>query len=636
MRITKVFIPKSPDNREGLQDIKMDKLGSIVLLAGKNGAGKTRIANKIFSVFNSIPDREYANKEKKRELMMISQYEQSLTHWQNQSQGALTKQQIESNKQSIDNISKAIVLSNKKIQACDRKLEYIVLETSEKATAYKEVRFVPTNLNLLDPGLLTKEKIKLYVKETSTVGVAGMPSGCFAKIQSVQDRWFNATHQDSRISDVEKAAAVEDYIKLKDMLAIFLNTTLNRNVDGEATLFGFPLGKCGLSFGQTALIQYCLAIYSQETALRDLVLFLDEPENHLHPSVIIETLDRIQKCNTNGQIWIATHSIPLLAHFDPSMIWYVENGKISHAGKMPEKVLQGLLGGEDEISKLDSFIGLPAQYAMSQFAFECLFAPTTVMTGPRDSQTLHIREELIRRFPNGAIRLLDYGAGQGRLISNLCDLEEGKLKELIARLDYIAFDKNDKDKDVCESSISKVYDSSEKRYFNDMALLKAKIDKGSFDVILMCNVLHELDPKDWLSIFNTESGIVSLLKEDGILLVVENHQMPKGEKAYQKGFLVLDELQFKELFKITESDKGFITVGDAESKIKAHTIPSCCLRRIDADSRIKALRTLSSMAKDRISELREKEKSYKNGLKHAFWTQQFANAELALAELSGG
>ena len=41
MRITKVNISK--DNNNGLEDIKMEKLTSIVLISGKNGAGKTRI-----------------------------------------------------------------------------------------------------------------------------------------------------------------------------------------------------------------------------------------------------------------------------------------------------------------------------------------------------------------------------------------------------------------------------------------------------------------------------------------------------------------------------------------------------------------------------------------------------------------
>jgi ABC-type Na+ transport system ATPase subunit NatA len=55
MRITKIDIPKSVDSRDGLEDIKMDKLGQIVLIAGKNGSGKTRILNKIFTTLKSKP-----------------------------------------------------------------------------------------------------------------------------------------------------------------------------------------------------------------------------------------------------------------------------------------------------------------------------------------------------------------------------------------------------------------------------------------------------------------------------------------------------------------------------------------------------------------------------------------------------
>jgi predicted ATP-binding protein involved in virulence len=57
MRIKKIDIPKSVDNNDGLEDIKMDKLGNIVLIAGKNGSGKTRILNKIFLTLGSKPTK---------------------------------------------------------------------------------------------------------------------------------------------------------------------------------------------------------------------------------------------------------------------------------------------------------------------------------------------------------------------------------------------------------------------------------------------------------------------------------------------------------------------------------------------------------------------------------------------------
>lgn len=62
MRITKVEIPKDLiDN--GLEHVKMDKLGQIVLLAGKNGSGKTRLLDLIFN--------EIAKKPKKNDINLL-------------------------------------------------------------------------------------------------------------------------------------------------------------------------------------------------------------------------------------------------------------------------------------------------------------------------------------------------------------------------------------------------------------------------------------------------------------------------------------------------------------------------------------------------------------------------------------
>jgi len=465
--------------------------------------------------------------------------------------------------------------------------------------------------------------------------VENLPQGVFAKMQVVQDKWFNSTHQHSQASEEEKQKAVKDYEKLKEIIKVFLDTEITRTINDEVTLFGFPMGQANLSDGQKVLLQFCLAIYSQETALKDLILVLDEPENHLHPSVIIETIERIQKCVSDGQIWIATHSIPLLAHFNPSLIWYVEKNKIRHAGKIPEKVLHSLLGDDNEVAKLQDFISLPAQYASSRYAFESLFEPTSVNTNSNDPQSYQIRADLLNRASNCKLRVLDYGAGKGRLISNIVDLDENSQEKLIEKIDYIAYDKVSNDKELCENALVKAYGNCSRRYFNDFNNLLSVYDKGSFDVVVMCNVLHEIDPKDWLKLFQSEGIISSLLAENGILLLVEDHQIPIGEKAYQKGFLVLDTPQLKDLFKISENDKDFIyTDKRGDGRLKAHQIHKSYLIRVDENSRISAIKSVAKTSREKILEIREMETNYQNGKLHGFWIQQFANAELNLSEFT--
>ena len=160
-------------------------------------------------------------------------------------------------------------------------------------------------------------------------------------------------------------------------------------------------------------------------------------------------------------------------------------------------------------------------------------------------------------------------------------------------------------------------------------------DKDSFDVVIMCNVLHEIDPKDWLKLFQSEGLISSLLSDNGMLLLVEDHQIPIGEKAYQKGFLVLDTPQLKDLFKISEKETDF-TFSDkrGDGRLKAHQIPKRCLVQIDEASRLSAIKSMSTTAREKILEIREDKKNYQNGKLHGFWTQQFANAQLNLAELT--
>lgn len=639
MKIIKVDIPKTPDSNDGLEHIKMDKLGQIVLIAGKNGSGKTRILNKVFATLNSKPPRstieslKIQNEQTKNNL---ASYERQLNNLQAQLTLLTNQQIIDQTKKNITDHQSAIERTKQQILNLETLINWNLIETSELTDNYISVPFVPKKLNLKDCNTYRKNQIIDAASSINDVGVEHLPEGAFAKIQVIQDRCREATHPDSQVPKEEKQISINDYEKLNKLIEIFLNTSIGRTLDGEATLFGFPMGKSNLSDGQKVLLQFCLAIYSQETALKDLILILDEPENHLHPSVIIETLDRIQKCNSNGQIWIATHSIPLLAHFDPSLIWYVENNKITHAGKIPEKVLYGLLGDENEIARLQDFISLPAQYATCRYAFESLIEPPTIMTSSDDPQSFQVKTELLKLSTSGKLRILDYGAGQGRLISNIFDLEESNHAKLIEKLDYIAYDKFDKDKELCENVIKKVYGSCDKRYFNDITKLLSIYDKKSFNVVMMCNVLHEIDPKDWLKLFSTEGIISSLLDDNGLLLLVEDHQIPIGEKAYQKGFLVLDTPQLKDLFKITEEDTDFVFSDiRGDGRLKAHQIPKKCLIRIDADSRLAALKSLSTTAREKILEIRSmKEQNYQSGKLHGFWSQQFANSQLNIAELA--
>lgn len=641
MKILKVDVSNTVGINNGVGSIKMNRLGDVVLLAGKNGSGKTRILKKIFELLKQKPTTDNlfqwdkSRKELDNELRNVNRNISEIEGLISKSQDSEQIKNLEHRLHS-DLYLRSKDLNSRLIGLRNSLDNPYCIETSEIAPNYNFVYFVPKALELHDYEKFSKNDIKSNSTSIDSVGIERLSVGTLSKIHVIQENYFNATHPESTASRDEIKTATKEYERLKELIKFFLGAELGRN-GGETTLFDFPLGKANFSDGQIVLLQFCLAIYSQEANLRDLILIMDEPENHLHPDIIIKTIEKIRSFLINGQIWIATHSVPLLAHFDPSFIWYVESGNIKHGGRIPEKVLSSLLGNEGGIQNLNEFTGLPAQLASNRFAFECLFDPPVVMTQGDDPQVVQIRQDLLNIGSNGKLKFLDFGAGKGRLITNLLDIDQENQDSLISVLDYVAYDEYVKDKNDCENSIAKVYKEVENRYYNKMEDLVTFHGVESFDVVLMCNVLHEIEYKKWYELFSKDGIIYRLLKEDGVLLLVEDMLIPTGEKAYQNGFLILDTQHLRKLFKIRDDEKLEFSDARKNGRLKGHFIKKEYLMRIDDNSIKDAIIEVGRTSKSEIIRIRElNEQNYINGKLHGFWTQQFANSQLILDEIKAG
>jgi ABC-type cobalamin/Fe3+-siderophores transport system ATPase subunit len=641
MKITKVNIPTSLEGitDDGLKPIEMSHLGSIVILAGKNGAGKSRILSKILSVIQQKPIKQEIENVGPKIVQFdenIKSYHQTIANLKTQST-QLTGDSKKQKENQIDQFQRQIDQWDKEKKQLQSKKSWSYIETDTLQDHYQIVEFVPKKLDLKDCNALTPTQLKNNAEQVKNIGISQLSESCLAKIKKVVDNHFNATHQYYKGDVGAKQNAIHEHEQLDILIQTFIGERLGRNVEGDTTLFGLPIGSAKLSDGHKVLLQLCVAIHAQGASLDNMILFLDEPENHMHPSVTIEFLDTLIEKIPNGQIWMATHSIPLISHFGAEYVWYVDNGKVRYAGKEQEKVLESLLGDENEISRLSDFINLPVVLAINNFAYECLASPEVAMTSSEDPQSKQIGFILIEELKKGKVKLLDYGAGKGRFISNFYDrLDEQEKQLVLSNFEYVAFDKYKHDESDCLNNIERVYGNADKKYYNDLTNLLSDHDKGSFDIVVLCNVLHEIDPKEWIELFKSDGTITPLLKADsGILLHVEDMLLPIGEKAYKNGFVVLDTPNIKELFSLQSADFNIHRSGDAKyhDRLKAHSIPQKHLANITADSRKKALQSVKKMAKDNIVSIRSAAPNHRNGKKHAFWTQQFANSSLALDEL---
>lgn len=611
MKITGVKLPAN-ENGLGLQSISMYRLGELVVIAGQNGAGKSRLLELIK---NKLTIKPLANNRVLAQSRIIELENDIKNHTPNLSSSDLLQ---------ADRTKKYIVGCQEQITENLKIIYYDFLETDEEASEkYYFLNFKPLASSLTDPYTLSHS-----IKDTKATFMESFEcttwhDNVLSKIQTVQDRYWDATNKNSYLSNEEQEVAILKYEKLQEYMQLFLKKELSRN-GNQATLSGRLLGDAGLSDGQNILLQLCVALYSLEAKLENVILFMDEPENSLHPNVLLDTIDKIQEVLSNGQIWIATHSINLLAHVNPSSIWYMDNGSISYAGKTPEAVLQGLLGDEDRIGELTDFLSLPSQLATMQYAYECLQPPESVLTDKGDRQVQQIYDYLSKNRP---LTILDFGAGKGRLITTLFEIDQGKDTNTQDYLDYYAYNIDSIDREICENNINSIYHNDKKRHFYSQTDLRDNMIKNSCNIVLMTNVFHEIHPSRWQEEFKL---IDYCLAEGGYLMIIEDQVIPKGERAYKEGFIVFDKAEFKELFIL---DDYVCNVHPQNERLKLHIIPKTALLQVTADTKQKALESHINKAKRNIELLRGENASYINGKLHAFWTQQFANASLALSIL---
>jgi predicted ATPase/SAM-dependent methyltransferase len=624
MKITSLNIP-ADRSLLGLQRIQLSNLSSLVILAGENGSGKTRLLSAIKDTLDTRPIFSEVTNNRK----IADYHNNSIAEIRVAIRNA--KEFPEENEKKIKTLEKRIDNLKEKVRNLNflDQWDEITFDTphSEKVTT---VNCIPRRTDLKSYRTLTQEEQDSLIARSSSLGTDTVQDYCLTYLKRVQDLWHNATHPSTSMAKKDREIAIRAYGELTGLVSKFLSSDLLRNADGHPVLFQKPLHENHLSNGQKILLQICVQIHSQEKKLKDLILFLDEPENHLHPSAAISVIKTIRSSAPTCQLWVATHSLPILSYFTEATLLFATDGKVSYAGSEPEQVLKTLLGDEERILKLQDFTNLPATLALNRYAAECLLPPKVVGGSQEDDQAKQIQKFLSENSPkNRKIRILDCGAGKGRLLSNLIQLEEN----VTERIDYFAFDPFPDDSDICKALIKTHYSCKKKRYFASYKDLTADGKVGQFDLIVMCNVLHEIDPSRWISMFKAGGDISKLLNNNGHLLVVEDELIPVGEMAHQNGFIVYDTTEFRELFSVTDGDGEFVRDEKRNGRLMAHLIKKEWLIRITTETIKSSLKARKICAINEIEKIRKNDvPNFRAGRAHGFWVQQLANATLALQQ----
>ena len=264
----------------------------------------------------------------------------------------------------------------------------------------------------------------------------------------------------------------------------------------------------------------------------DAILLIDEIENYLNPQSIRNILKHLEAVfGEKGQLWIASHSLDVLLCLNGRNCFWVERRNKETFINKPcmehySKIREELYGNDIDAQCGQSFRENEVRHYFSEFMIQCLKEPKTVKCiSQKDIQLRLFLQCLDKRKKE--IDILDFGAGEGRIGEALKNLND-------ERISYYAYD-------IQEENVRKIQQRQlAKRVYGAKEEIARK-----FDIILLCNVLHEMYIWCWEDDLNF---IFNRLNENGVLIFIEDLELPVGEYIDETGFLLLDGEMSTRLF----------------------------------------------------------------------------------------
>ncbi|HEX8333224.1 MAG TPA: AAA family ATPase, partial [Segetibacter sp.] len=248
-----------------------------------------------------------------------------------------------------------------------------------------------------------------------------------------------------------------------------VNSTLHFNKE--------PFNLHLLSPGQKTLFAYAILFFYLETNsnanVNESIIIIDEPEKHLHPEAQIILVNALKSIlSKSGQLWIATHSIHILSHLDCDEIVMVKDDQIVKPSRTtPGNAFNDLMGIDDHINELISFINSVSDWAFGNFMLQCFKQPEVIFgNNPNDPQFRLFKEFI---SPSVQITLLDYGAGKGRIGYTL-----NEDTEVAKKISYSAFEPDKANYELLNNvpNLQSIFSSA------------SEIPREKFDCVLLCNV----------------------------------------------------------------------------------------------------------------------------------------------------
>lgn len=379
--------------------------------------------------------------------------------------------------------------------------------------------------------------------------------------------------------------------------------------------------------GELMLFYLCILVfYLDHLSDTSIILILDEPEIHLHPKALIALMEMLTSSSAVSQLWVASHSLFIMPLFPFEQIVHFDRNHICPLNRDTYKKIYDELIGLENVDVYELLKSVE-NWAYYQFIVENFFLPISKSTAKKDDeqvQKLLTYLESVRT--SRPIKVLDYGAGKFRL----WDCLKQAIPEQQKRANLLQYDAFEPFPSTSNPEGINVYSK------------ETELMSNHYDVVVLMNVLHEIDPCDWLHTFELISNTLS---NDGVMVFLEVHTLTNGEQPYgQAGYLLLQDPQTKELFSHATTVQHSC---NKQEKSNCWIIPKCDLQNITFSNIQMAISSLESYCEDMLKKLDDERiklahsanpadsaKIKLTGRKYAFLSQQYINAHFANNRLS--
>lgn len=596
------------------------RFGRLVVLAGPNGAGKSRylqlLARLTLEYERSREGRWEIASERRRQISLHE----------------LTLPPGPQKEMTLKDLRSSLAQAEISAERWDR--FRIEIDGGPLAFVDLSSRHRPPIVHNRDlPPAESAQRILITRLPGFRTAASGMDAYIVAIGQALWNRGHPRASQVRLIRDQGEDADIFNVL-LKDLVGGEITV---ENVDeyGRAIpLFrGVPFDPTHISDGEAVLITWAIALHRQQDGMRDAIIQIDEPENHLHPDACVKALATLRDkvLGPSGQIWIATHAVQVLAFAGLESVWFVDNGRIEYGGNKVDIVINRLLGGLEGRARLRAFLSDADDLGFHKFAAECLVPPAVATHREGDPQEGVFANAIRRRSTEAKpLRVLDYGAGRGRLAKALSEARKSIENDQLGSIDYRAYNgplSSPDERAECERNVAELNGAfhASAVHINDLRGLALPAAE-KIDLVVLCNVLHEIPPIRWERLFEE---VASILSVEGMMLLMEDQEMSMGELPTKEGFVVLDEIEVMALFGVA-TGQGVKDVSAAPGgRLSVIEVQHSVLCRYSRDNLNTALEMVMRRAKSRIESLRAGTASFQGGRQHAYYSILYVNAMLA-------